>query len=165
MKSKSDKKNSFFYLGVILLSGLLLTSCEPTGENASDGENGGAEVITGGILEAVSVNLTNGEDLGEVVVGSGAVDIPIEITNNSNFSVQDISVSFEEDSLMGVEFATNSLGSAEFPGGEHLAVARHRVHPLLSSLQPLVRPEVSQQDGCARQARASRVEASSRRGL
>ncbi len=101
---------------VLFLFLSFLISCEPGGDNASQGSNGGAEVLNSGLANAVNFKVIGGEDRGEIVVGSDEHQIEIQVSNNSKFEVSELKLLIDEDSEMSAHFYASGGGIGTTPG-------------------------------------------------
>lgn len=95
----------------LLLSFLFFYSCQPAGQ-----EEEAVTVETEGVFEPITIEVVDGEDRGEFLIGSDPDFITVKVKNNSKFTYKGISLVIDEDSDAGVKFSPDAEGLSSSPG-------------------------------------------------
>lgn len=99
--------------GIVLISfffALLLSSCKPA-------EEGNVKIKTGGIFEPVEIEIVDGVNRGEFLIGSEPDIITVRVKNNSSYSLTDLNLILEDElSTAGMKFNPNDEGKSQSPG-------------------------------------------------
>ena len=93
---------------LLLITILLVSSCKQDMAKV-------VNAVTGGILEPVSMTVTPGTELGEVVVGEEPIEMKISVRNNSSDRIRKVSLEVDKSQNL-LKFKENSAGEAVTPG-------------------------------------------------